>query len=60
MAGVPAVSIYRADPIIRLLASRIKVWTAALPNLIADYPVIPGNISTSCSVRERQRAGLTD
>ncbi len=32
MAGVPAVSIYRTDPIIRFLASRIKVWTAALPN----------------------------
>lgn len=45
MAGVPAVSIYRADPIIRLLASRIKVWTAALPNLIADYPVIPEYIN---------------
>lgn len=45
MAGVPAVSIYRADPIIRFLASRIKVWTAALPNLIADYPIIPEYIN---------------
>jgi lipid-A-disaccharide synthase len=41
MAGVPAVSIYRTDPIIKFLASRIRTWTAALPNLIADYPVIP-------------------
>ncbi|HWU63741.1 MAG TPA: lipid-A-disaccharide synthase [Ensifer sp.] len=45
MAGVPAVSIYRTDPIIKFLASRIKVWTAALPNLIADYPIIPEYIN---------------
>jgi lipid-A-disaccharide synthase len=45
MAGVPVVSIYRTDPIIKFLASRIKVWTAALPNLIADYPVIPEYIN---------------
>ncbi len=45
MAGVPAVSVYRTDPIIKFLASRIKVWTAALPNLIADYPVIPEYIN---------------
>lgn len=45
MAGVPVVSIYRTDPVIRFLASRIKVWTAALPNLIADYPVIPEYIN---------------
>lgn len=45
MAGVPAVSIYRTDPIIKLLASRIKVWSAALPNLIADYPIIPEYIN---------------
>lgn len=41
MAGVPAVSIYRVDPIIKLLMSRIRIWSAALPNLIADYPVVP-------------------
>lgn len=45
MAGVPAVSIYRTDPIIKFLASRIKTWTAALPNLIADYPIIPEYIN---------------
>ncbi|MGO8632086.1 lipid-A-disaccharide synthase, partial [Rhizobium ruizarguesonis] len=27
--------------IIRLLAPRIKVWTGALPNIIADYVVVP-------------------
>ena len=45
MAGIPAVSIYRTDPIIKFLASRIKTWTAALPNLIADYPIIPEYIN---------------
>lgn len=41
LAGVPSISIYKTDWIVRLVASRIKVWTAALPNLIADYPVVP-------------------
>lgn len=45
MASVPAVSIYRTDPLIRLVMHRIKVWSAALPNLIADYPVIPEYIN---------------
>ncbi|MET3612678.1 lipid-A-disaccharide synthase [Rhizobium aquaticum] len=45
MAGVPTVSIYRTDPIVKFLASRIKIWSAALPNLIADYPVIPEYIN---------------
>lgn len=45
MAGVPVVSIYRTDPIVKFLASRIKVWSAALPNLIVDYPVIPEYIN---------------
>lgn len=41
LASVPSVSVYKADWIVRLLSSRIKVWTGALPNLIADYVVIP-------------------
>ena len=45
MAGVPAVSIYRTDWLIKLVAKRIKTWTAALPNLIADYPVVPEYIN---------------
>jgi lipid-A-disaccharide synthase len=45
MAGVPAVSVYRTDPIIKLIASRIRAWSAALPNLIVDYPVIPEYIN---------------
>jgi lipid-A-disaccharide synthase len=41
LARVPVVSIYRGDWIINLVANRIKVWSAALPNLIADYTVVP-------------------
>jgi lipid-A-disaccharide synthase len=41
LAGVPTVSTYRTDWIMRFLTSGIKTWTGALPNLIADYPVVP-------------------
>lgn len=40
LATVPVVSAYKTDWLIKLLASRIKTWTGALPNLIADYPVV--------------------
>lgn len=45
LCGVPAVSIYKADWLIRLMAKRIKVWSGALPNLIADQPVVPEHIN---------------
>lgn len=41
IAGVPCVSVYKLDPLAKLLTWRITAWTAALPNMIADYPVIP-------------------
>lgn len=41
LAYVPVVSTYKGDWIIRMLANRIKVWTGALPNLIADYAIVP-------------------
>lgn len=41
LAHVPVVSTYKGDWIIRLLSHRIKIWTGALPNLIADYAVVP-------------------
>lgn len=41
LAGVPAISTYRSDPLFRLAASMITTWTGALPNLIADRVVIP-------------------
>ena len=27
--------------IIRLIHKRIKIWTAAIPNLVADYAIVP-------------------
>lgn len=41
LASVPVVSTYKADFLMRMLSQRIKTWTGALPNLIADYPVVP-------------------
>lgn len=40
LAGVPMVSTYKLDPLMRLVQSRIKVWSALLPNLIADRPLV--------------------
>ncbi|MDO9415422.1 lipid-A-disaccharide synthase [Pararhizobium sp.] len=41
LTGIPAISAYKVDWLVKLMAKRITIWTAALPNLIADYPVIP-------------------
>lgn len=41
LAGIPVVSTYKADWIIRLMHTRIKIWTAAIPNLVADYAIVP-------------------
>ncbi|WP_275791089.1 lipid-A-disaccharide synthase [Pararhizobium gei] len=41
LSGIPVISAYKADWFIRLMHKRIKIWTAALPNLMADYPVVP-------------------
>lgn len=41
LAGVPTVSTYQMDWIIRLLMPKMKTWTGALPNIIADYAVVP-------------------
>jgi len=41
MYGVPTVSIYKLDKAILALRFMIKGWTAALPNLIADTPIVP-------------------
>jgi lipid-A-disaccharide synthase len=41
LAGIPTVSGYRTDFFIRLMLNRIKTWSAALPNLVAGYPVFP-------------------
>ena len=41
LAGVPVVSVYRTDWLIKLITDRIKIWSGALPNLIADYVIVP-------------------
>jgi lipid-A-disaccharide synthase len=41
LATVPSLSCYRLDPIARLAQGLVKVWSAALPNLIADRPIVP-------------------
>ncbi len=41
LASVPVVSTYKTEWLAKFVMSRIKVWTAALPNLIADYAVLP-------------------
>ncbi len=45
LTGVPCVSAYKTDWIIKLMTSKIKTWSAALPNLIADYAVVPEYIN---------------
>lgn len=41
LAGVPVISCYRTDYLIRLAISMIHAWSAALPNIIADRPIVP-------------------
>lgn len=41
LCNVPTVSVYKSDWIFTFLSKRIKTWTGALPNLIADYMLIP-------------------
>ncbi|PWK69787.1 lipid-A-disaccharide synthase [Aminobacter sp. AP02] len=43
LAGVPMLSSYKLDTFMRAVQSLITVWSAALPNLIADRPVIQEN-----------------
>lgn len=41
LAGVPLVSCYKLDPLARLAQGLVTVWSALLPNLIADRVVAP-------------------
>ena len=41
LAGIPTVATYKTDFFIRLVLSRIRTWSAVLPNLVVDYPVFP-------------------
>jgi lipid-A-disaccharide synthase len=41
LCGVPFVSCYKADRIMMALRSLITVWSACLPNIIADRAIVP-------------------
>lgn len=41
LSGVPMISCYRPDWIASQLTRFVTTWSAALPNLIADWPVVP-------------------
>ncbi|MEN0000115.1 MAG: lipid-A-disaccharide synthase [Pseudomonadota bacterium] len=41
LADVPAVSIYRIDPMMRPFINMIKVWSPAIPSVIADRAINP-------------------
>jgi lipid-A-disaccharide synthase len=41
LSGVPLVSCYKLDPFARMIQSMVTVWSALLPNLIADRPIAP-------------------
>lgn len=41
LSGVPMASCYRFDRVARLATGLITVWSACLPNLIADKPLVP-------------------
>ncbi len=45
LTGIPVISTYKADWLLTQMVSRIKAWSAALPNLIVDYPVVPEYIN---------------
>ena len=41
LSGVPMISCYKLDPVMNLAQGLVRVWSAALPNLIADRPIVP-------------------
>ncbi|WP_127598516.1 lipid-A-disaccharide synthase [Nitratireductor alexandrii] len=41
LAGVPLVSCYKADLLFKFAYSFLTTWSGSLPNLVADYPVVP-------------------
>lgn len=42
---VPMISIYKLDRMMMQIRHMITAWTTALPNLIADYPVVPERLN---------------
>ncbi len=40
LAGVPMLSCYKLDSVMRMAQGLIKVWSASLPNLVADSTIV--------------------
>ncbi len=49
LAGVPMVLAFKLDAVARPFGFLIKTWSAALPNLIADYVVVPEEVNETAS-----------
>nr|WP_272211489.1 lipid-A-disaccharide synthase [Marinicella sp. W31]MDC2877380.1 lipid-A-disaccharide synthase [Marinicella sp. W31] len=47
LSGIPVISAYKADFIGRFMLHKITIWSAALPNLIADRPLVPEYMNDS-------------
>lgn len=74
LARIPMISCYRTDWLMTAASRLVTVWSAALPNLIADWPVVPElynafvrpeqltrmieQLWAPTPLREAQRAGL--
>lgn len=41
LSGVPMISCYKADPVMRMVQNLITIWSACLPNIIADRAIVP-------------------
>lgn len=46
LAGVPFVSIYKLDPLARILSPLVRIWSFSLPNLVTDQLVVPEYINS--------------
>jgi lipid-A-disaccharide synthase len=41
LSGVPMISCYKLDPVMRMAQGMVRVWSGVLPNLVADRPIVP-------------------
>ncbi len=55
LAGVPMVLAYKLEPLVRPLGFLISTWSAALPNLIADYVVVPEELNEAATPERLSR-----
>ena len=58
LTGIPTISTYKTDVLIRMVLNRIKVWSGALPNLIAIVVLRRLAAASAPRVTTRFAAGL--